>query len=136
MFAPQFSIRKLLAHRTGIRHYTNGVGGSIVPPTHETNNPQINTGMQWALPLWIDQPLGKKPETYSYTSFGYNLAGVVIKEAANAKVEEQSFWQRVKSQLNDNLGLTTLQPDYNWINLSNRALGFYKNSQGKLASGT
>ncbi len=76
-----------MAHYAGIAHYDNGFG-SPQPPLNEINNEKINTGMEWALKYLTPMPLAAPVDySYNYTTFGFNLAGVVIEKAVNESFE-------------------------------------------------
>jgi len=78
----------LLAHFAGIEHYTNGVGNPV-PPDYMTNSSLYNTGIEWAVKYFINDPLISMPNTsFNYTTFGFDLAGVVIEKALNASFED------------------------------------------------
>ncbi|TNE46274.1 MAG: serine hydrolase [Deltaproteobacteria bacterium] len=114
--------RQLLGHLGGIPHYTNGVGNPT-PPTKETNDPAINTGMEWAVKkyLMIKPLIGLPGQGYSYTTFGFNLLGVVLEKAGG-----QSFDAMVQARIAKPAGMTTLQPDYEWKKIPHRAVGYFK----------
>lgn len=69
----------------GIENYSDGVS-SPVPPDSQKNNPAINTGLEWATKYFKDDPLVNEPgSTYSYTTFGLNLAGTIATYAGGSK---------------------------------------------------
>ena len=113
------SLRLLLSHTAGIQHYSNGVG-TPVPPITEAADDAINTGMEWALPLFLSKPLVEVPKTaYNYSTFGYNLAGVVIEKAI-----ERSLDELVHQSLSVPAGIETLTPDRQWDPQPNRVVGY------------
>jgi len=113
------TLRLLLSHRAGIQHYSNG-RGYPVPPSSETADPLVNTGMEWALGLFTSNPLVAVPGSYfAYSTFGFNLAAVVLEHATGL-----SFASLVQSRIAEPLRLCTLQPDYEWVPNDNRAAGF------------
>lgn len=107
--AEPLTLRHLLSHTGGVQHYTNGAVDPV-PPLVERNDPEINTGMAWALDRWIDAPLVHAPgEAYSYSTFGYNLAGVAFEEEIR-----QSLARAVQTRIAEPLELTTLGADRAW----------------------
>ncbi|HSR51305.1 MAG TPA: serine hydrolase domain-containing protein [Acidobacteriota bacterium] len=113
------TMRQLLGHLGGIMHYSNG-RGSPTPPNLKANDPQVNKGFAWALAYFDDKPLIAPPGTrFSYTTFGFNLAGAVL-EAASGR----SYADLLREHITQPLDLDTLQPDYEWADLPNRAAGY------------
>lgn len=114
--------RNLLGHLGGVPHYTNGVGNPT-PPSKDTNDPAVNTGMEWAVKKYLMlKPLVKLPgSAYSYTTFGFNLLGVVLEKAGG-----KSFDAMVQERVAKPAGMTTLQPDYEWKKIPHRAVGYMK----------
>lgn len=111
--------KMLLNHTAGIPHYTNGVG-SPNPSVAQTNNPEINTGIEWATSKVRAMPLVSIPGAESnYSTFGFNLAGVVLEKAV-----KKTFFEQVKTGVLNPLGITTMQPDYYWASIANRARGY------------
>ncbi|MFT7521641.1 MAG: serine beta-lactamase-like protein LACTB [Kiritimatiellia bacterium] len=103
------SLRQLLSHTAGAQHYSNGVA-SPEPPVLLRASPQTNTGMRWALDYWTNNPLVHIPGAdYSYSTFGYNLAGVAIESSLDTTLPAA-----VQERVADPLGITTLGPDYAW----------------------
>jgi len=118
------TLRRLLGHLAGIQHYTNG---AVYPvPLIGLDNPAINTGIEWALTTFINAPLVDIPgHAYHYTTFGMNLAGVVMAYAA-----DESFDALVQRYIAEPAGMTTLAPDYEWEQINNRAVGYVQNEDG------
>lgn len=73
-----------------------------------------------ALQYFINNPLVAIPGTvYAYSSFGINLAAVVLEHATG-----KSFAALVNERIARPLGMCSLQPDYEWVYNPNRAAGF------------
>ncbi len=73
-----------------------------------------------ALDTFAPSPLVSQPgERYNYSTRGYILASAVVERAG-----EQSFAEQVRERICEPLGLTTLQPDYQWVDIPNRAKGY------------
>ena len=115
---------QLLSHQGGIAHYTNGKGNPT-PPSSKANDPKTNTGLLWAVQGYLyNKPLVAIPGTkYSYTTFGFNLLGVVLESASST-----SFADLVQQRISVPAKATTLQPDYEWKTIPNRAVGYYRSS--------
>ncbi len=115
------SLRMLLSHAGGAPHYGNGTTYPV-PSAADANNPAVNTGMAWALPLWIDEPLVSIPGTkHNYSTFGYNLAGVSVERARG-----ESLAALVNTDVSEPAGMTTMQPDYQWVDIDHRAQGYLR----------
>jgi len=113
------SLRMLLSHRAGIQHYTNGIANPT-PSFEEVNNPATNTGMAWALPLFTLNPLIAIPgERTQYSSFGFNLAGVLLEE-----VLQSDYEHLVQENIAHRLGMNTFAADRGWIQVPNRVVGY------------
>ena len=113
------SMRQLLGHLGGIMHYSNG-RGSPVPPQSKANHAKTNQGFVWALDYFISKPLVARPGTaHRYTTFGFNLAGAVIEKAG-----KRPFARQLQERIAAPLGLKSLQPDYEWAEIPDRAVGY------------
>lgn len=118
------TLRQLLHHTSGVQHYSNGAANPV-PPSSATGDPSTNTGIAWALDYWTDAPLVHVPgTTYDYSTFGYNLAGVVLET-----VRGRPFADLVQSSIAEPLDITSLQPDYQWVDLPRRAVGYVRSGQ-------
>jgi serine beta-lactamase-like protein LACTB, mitochondrial len=107
----------LLEHQSGIVHYTNG---KVIQTKVAYKTPHPFTDPVVALDKFKESPLLFKPgEKYSYSSYGYLLLSAVVERAG-----KQKFADQVRDRIARPLGLTTLQPDFHWVNISNRAAGY------------
>jgi serine beta-lactamase-like protein LACTB, mitochondrial len=129
------TVRNLLDHRSGIRHYSNGTPGvSVNPPASQRNDPDFNSGFIWAFPLWLDEPLLFAANTgFSYSSPAFNLLGAVVGAAQNARSGlvqsiEQGYLLRVNGLL-AGTGAAGIRPDYQWIDIPQRAKGYIADGQ-------
>lgn len=114
--------RQLLGHQAGIVHYVNGKV-IITKRDYETKNPFEDVVL--ALDTFKDSPLVNQPgEKYSYTTHGYILLSAVVQKAGKEKFAEQ-----VQTRILKPLGTTTLQPDYQWKDIPNRAVGYRRVNQ-------
>jgi len=108
---------QLLAHLGGIVHYTNG---PVIRTEREYDTPNPYESVILALDTFAPSPLVNQPgERYSYSTRGYILASAVVERAGG-----QPFAEQVQERICDPLGLTTLQPDYQWVDIPNRAKGY------------
>jgi CubicO group peptidase (beta-lactamase class C family) len=126
------TLRHLLTNRSGIGHYSDIPGWS----TGAANYPSDGAyDAEASVEIFKDAPLLFAPGSqYKYTSFGFNLAGAAVDEAgkdANGK----GFPQRVDEGIANKLGMTSLQPDYQWINIPNSAIGYTRDCEGQLVRG-
>jgi serine beta-lactamase-like protein LACTB len=113
------SLRMLLSHRAGIQHYSNGVTNPT-PAREDINNPAINTGMAWALPLFTANPLVAIPDVRTeYSSFGFNLVGVILEE-----VLQWDYESLVLENIARRLGMNTFAADRAWVDVPNRVVGY------------
>lgn len=111
--------RHLLNHTSGIPHYSNGkVISDPKPdsPDHPYEDVVVATGTFRASPL-LFQPGAK----HSYTTYGYMLAGAAVQRAG-----KEAFWHQVKTRIAEPAGMTSFQPDYQWIDIPHRAVGYKK----------
>lgn len=121
--------RQLLCHQGGIVHYTNG---KVIKTerTYDTPNPFKDTIL--ALDNFKESPLVNEPGTkYSYTTHGYMLLGAVAERAA-----KMPYAELVKARISTPCGMTTLQPDYQWIDIPHSAVGYRKDAAGEMAKST
>lgn len=114
--------RQLLSHQGGIVHYTNG-------PVINTPRPDLN-GRYFdiidALDTFKSSPLVNAPgENYSYTTHGYILLGALVQRAG-----DQPYPEQVRQRIILPLGMTTLQPDYQWEEIPNRTIGYRRRGTG------
>lgn len=115
--------RRLLSHTAGIMHYSNGQGSAI---PSGTNNRNTNTGIEWAVFSFINKPLvGIPGRAYSYSTFGPNLAGVVMEH-----VSGQTFANLARTFVSEPAGAPSIVPDYEWQSIAHRATGYLVDAGG------
>lgn len=121
------TLQQLLNHTAGIQHYGNGLVYPVPPPS-ATDDPFVNTGIAWAIDYFANAPLVSRPGVaYDYSTFGYNLAGVVLEELHDGT----PFGELVDAGIAQPLGMTTMSPDFQWEEIPNRAIG-YVNDNGTI----
>jgi serine beta-lactamase-like protein LACTB len=112
------SLRQLLTHRGGVRHYQEkdwapGIPGPI--------DQRLYGGKADILATFIDDPLIARPgERLSYSTFGYTLASLVLEAASGAP-----FLDLVRREIAVPLGLTTLGPDDRLAVVPDRVRGYH-----------
>jgi CubicO group peptidase (beta-lactamase class C family) len=119
------TLRQLLTHRGGIRHYIArdsdraAAGGAIDSRTYFSNAD--------ILAIFIDDPLVAPPgTTTAYSTFGYTLASIVLEEAAGVP-----FPELVQQKIAAPLGLASLAVDAPRRVIPGRVRGYGRASQVK-----
>ena len=111
--------RDLLCHQGGIVHYTNGV---VIAAQREYNTPHPFEDVVVGLDNFLESPLVNDPgEKYSYTTRGYMLLSAVVQRAG-----KQKYIDQVQARIARPLRMRTLQPDYQWMDIPHRAVGYRK----------
>ncbi|WP_299194270.1 serine hydrolase domain-containing protein [uncultured Erythrobacter sp.] len=98
------TLRQLLSHQGGIRHY----GFAFAFPTFSEAgyNVEFSTSAQ-ALAIFEDDPLLFEPDSdFSYSTFGYTLAGSALEGATN-----QSFLELLDQRVFEPLGMDDSGPE-------------------------
>jgi serine beta-lactamase-like protein LACTB len=112
------TLRQLLTHRGGIRHYT-AKDDSAEPPGPIDRRQYLNNAD--ILAVFINDPLVAKPgERVSYSTFGYTLASIVLETAAKLP-----FLELVQRDISTPLGLTSLGGDTPMFIVPNRVSGYH-----------
>jgi CubicO group peptidase (beta-lactamase class C family) len=120
--------REILCHQSGIVHYSNG---KVIPTKRKYSTPHPFADPVVSLDHFKESPLLFKPgEKFSYSYYDYLLLSAVAERAG-----KQKFADQVAERIAKPLELTTLQPDYQWANIANRAAG-YKLENGKVLRST
>ena len=114
--------RDLLCHQGGIVHYSNG---KVIHTRRQYDVPHPFESVVLALDTFRESPLVNQPgEKFSYTTHGYILLSAVIERAGREK-----FASQVEKRIARPLGMTTLQPDYQWKHIPHRAVGYRKKNK-------
>ncbi|MGE0431299.1 MAG: serine hydrolase domain-containing protein [Planctomycetota bacterium] len=115
--------RQLLCHQSGIVHYANGKVVRDFRKQYDSEHPfesVIN-----ALDYFRLSPLVAAPGTaYNYSTHALILASAVVERAGG-----QPFWQQVRTRIVEKAKLPTLQPDYQWVDIPHRAVGYVKRGE-------
>ncbi len=109
--------RQLLGHLGGIVHYANG---RVIRTAREYPTAHPFEDVVLALDTFKESPLVCQPgEKYAYSTHGYILLSAVVQRAGGEKFADQ-----VRDRIIRPLDLATLQPDYQWVSIPNRAVGY------------
>lgn len=112
------TVRQLLSHQAGIRHYKGDEASSA---RHYWN-------LGEALGVFAADPVLHEPGTkYLYSTYGFNLAGAAIEGAAGMPYAEY-----VRRAVFEPLGITTMRADDIFAVVPNRARGYRKRADGSL----
>jgi serine beta-lactamase-like protein LACTB len=112
--------RQLLGHLAGVRHYR---------PTDPIFAGKTYPSLAAGLEIFSADPLLAPPGTaYTYTSYGYNLLGVVVENAAG-----KSFERTLTDEVTQPLGLTSLALDDPARLVPNRS-SFYDTKDGAIVN--
>ncbi|PNS07392.1 serine hydrolase domain-containing protein [Solilutibacter silvestris] len=124
----KITTRQLLGHQGGIVHYDNG---PVVPTVKTYAQAHPFADVVVALDAFKDSPLVNAPGTkFNYTTHGFMLVAAVVQRAGG-----EPFAQQVRERIIEPLHLTTMQPDYQWIAIPDRATGYVK-QDGAVARST
>ncbi|MDA7916183.1 beta-lactamase family protein [Verrucomicrobia bacterium] len=126
LYVPEFpdkgveiTMRQLLGHQGGIVHYSNG---KVIGTKREYDSPHPFEDVVHALDGFNESPLVNQPGAkYSYSTRGYILASAVVQKAG-----KERFADQVQRRIAEPQGMQSLQPDYQWKDIPNRALGYRK----------
>ncbi len=120
--------RQLLGHLGGVVHYTNGI---VLRTKHDYDVEHPYADAVVALDRFNRSPLVAEPGTkYSYSTHGYMLLGAVVQKAGG-----DALWMQVEKHVAKPLGMATLQPDYQWVQIDHRAVG-YRRTKGEVRTST
>jgi CubicO group peptidase (beta-lactamase class C family) len=112
------TLRQLLTHRGGIRHYAAKDDSAESPGPIDRRFYASNTDI---LAVFINDPLVAKPgERVSYSTFGYTLASIVLETAAKLP-----FLELVQRDIATPLGLATLGGDAPMSLVTHRVSGYH-----------
>jgi serine beta-lactamase-like protein LACTB, mitochondrial len=112
------TLRQLLTHRGGIRHYLPKDSAAGAPGPIDQRLYRSNADI---LAVFIDDPLIARPgERVSYSTFGYTLASLVLENAAGAP-----FLELVQREIAAPLGLASLGPDDPMVLVPDRVRGYH-----------
>lgn len=115
----KITARQLLCHQGGIVHYANG---KVIETKRDYDVPHPFADVVLALDKFQESPLVNKPgEKFSYTTHGYILLSAVVQRAGKL-----SFAEQVQERICRPLRMASFQPDYQWVEIPHRAVGYRK----------
>ena len=115
------TLRQLLTHRGGIRHYLPKDDAPDAPGPIDRRLYRTNEGV---LAIFINDPLVAKPgERVSYSTFGYTLASIVMETVAKTP-----FLEILHREVAAPFELGSLGPDDPISLVSNRVRGYHPGS--------
>jgi serine beta-lactamase-like protein LACTB, mitochondrial len=113
--------RQLLAHLSGIRHYSDD-GKSDVPP----DSARHFATMEDSLQLFASDPLLSKPGTqFHYSTYGYTVLGCVLEGAAS-----QKYADFVRENVFRPAAMDHTQPDDFFAVIPHRTRWYHKDKSG------
>lgn len=114
----RITVRQLISHRSGIRHYRNEA------EVHQTKHYQQ---LEEALEIFRDDPLLFEPGTkIQYSTFAYTVLGVVI-----ARASGKPFPAYMREHVFRPAGMENSREDDVWAVVPNRARGYRLDSDGQ-----
>ena len=113
------TVRQLLGHLGGIRHYEN---------SEEINSTRHYPDMLSPLKIFQNDPLVAEPGTrFHYSTYGYVLLGEAVESAAG-----QRYLDYVRSRVFVPAGMERIRQDHVFAVIPHRARGYVINSGGQL----
>jgi CubicO group peptidase (beta-lactamase class C family) len=111
----KITIENLLTHTSGIYNYTND-------EVFMKNNAVTPISIENLIALFKNKPLDFNPgEKYSYSNSGYILLGYIIE-----KITGKSYFQVVRENIFQPLGMDHSAFDFKSLKNSNKATGYFK----------
>lgn len=112
------SVRDLLSHLAGVRHYR---GGELASTAHYTN-------LREPLRIFAEDPLLHQPRTkYLYTTYGYNLIGAAVEAAAGIP-----FLHYLRENVFKPAGMVTIRSDHQAEVIRHRTRGYARSKEGRI----
>ncbi len=125
--AQRITPRQLLSHQGGIVHYSNG---PVVVTLRQYDQPNPFESVLLAVDTFKESPLVNLPgQKYAYTTHGFILLSAAVERAG-----KQKFAHQIRDRIAKPLGMNTLQPDYQWIDIPNRTIGYRKRQNNIVVS--
>lgn len=116
------TVRQLLSHQSGIRHYTPQEDDS------SKHYPQHYTSLPDALAIFKNDPLVHAPGTkMTYSTYGYTLLGIIIEEASG-----RNYVDFVSDNIFKPVGMMRSGLDDPHAIVPNRSRGYAKTNAGSL----
>jgi serine beta-lactamase-like protein LACTB len=116
----KITARQLLCHRGGFSH------GKELESKIEYATPHPFADVVVALDKFKEAPSLHPPgEKFVYSTHGYMLLSAVVERAG-----KQRFAEQLHERIGKPLGMTTFQPDFPWIDVPGRAIGYLRTDKG------
>jgi serine beta-lactamase-like protein LACTB len=116
----KITTRQLLCHRGGISHDKR----SELKIEYDTPHPFAEVIV--ALDKFKEAPPLHPPgEKFVYSTHGYMLLSAVIERAG-----KQRFADQLQERIAKPLGMTSFQPDFPWVDIPGRAIGYLRTDKG------
>jgi len=113
--------RQILCHTGGITHYSSNIIRTV--RSYDLDHPYEDVVL--ALDNFKETPLiGKPGERYSYSTHAFILLSAIVQKAGGEKFVDQVDERIVKAS-----GMSTLQTDYQWVEIPNRTIGYRRDRQ-------
>ncbi|MGB0578109.1 MAG: serine hydrolase domain-containing protein [Limisphaerales bacterium] len=126
--AAPVTIDQLLRHQGGIVHYTNG---KIVRSKRLYHVPNPYGHVTLALDTLRESPLVNAPgQKYSYSTRGYMLLSAAVERAGRERFADQ-----IEQRISRPLGMSSMQPDYQWRDIPHRTKGYLRRN-GEIVEST
>lgn len=115
--------RHLLNHTSGIVHYQ---AGKVIPTRKTYTEPHPFGNVINALDKFNRSQLLFAPgEAFSYSTPGYVLLGAVLQ-----RVARMPFAELIEERVSKPLGMSSLQPDHDWVEIPHRSVGYHRIGEG------
>lgn len=116
------TVRQLLGHLGGVRHYDNSRGEMVT--TRHYND------IVAALDIFAKDPLVHQPGSkYLYTTYGYNLLGAAIQEAADVPYADY-----IRNNIFAPARMSSTVPDDHFAIIPNRVRGYMRTSDSRVVN--
>ena len=119
------TVEQLLSHRAGVGHYREMGNWKTRLAKLYGDRASVSWDAKKSVAVLSTQalafPAGAK---FHYTTFGFNLLGGIVESAGKEPFEKQ-----VANRIAGPLGMTSLEPDYEFVKRSQRTAGYRKKSE-------
>lgn len=124
----KITTRQLLTHQGGIVHYTNG---EVIETKVDYDVEHPFESVILSLDKFKESPLiGEPGAQFSYTTHGFMLLSAAVERAGG-----EPFAKQAHDRVFVPATMTTMQPDYPWVDIPDRVVGYYKSRRGPRPSG-